>query len=221
MDQIIKIYNPLGSKFSKLSNRAKHIMEIKGEDWKSVDHYVFANLLKNPIYRLKLKNISTAEDELKLFKTQKYIDKFGKGPKVNPSMKEQTPLQIEYSKLYDQTFKDTLWEAYTNAYIQKFETFPDLSELLISTGDSKLLFRNSNTLIGIDDQGNGENIIGKVLENIRYRFKNAIKKTHKEQIQKDINAFIYKIYATGSIIKNLLYKGENIDRYNDMTYDDS
>ena len=220
MDQIIKIYNPLENKFGRLSNNAKHIMDINGEDWKSVDHYVFSNLLKNPIYRLKIKNTPTLEDSLKSFKTEKLFFEIGEGPKgPRPIQSKQISLQEQYSKLYNQTVNDTLWESYTNAYIKKFEQSPELSEILLSTGDSKLLFRN-NIIIGVDEYGNGENIVGKVLENIRYRFKNNADKALKEQIQRDRDAFIYKIYASGSILKNLLYKGEDIDNYKNMTYDD-
>ena len=144
MQEPLKIYNPSGA-FGKLSNQSKKLIDINGEKWKTVSNYIYANLLKNPIYRLNIKNVD------------------------NPSK-----LYNEYTKLYKKSINDTLWDAYSIGYSYLCDKNPGLAKTLLETGEASLTYRSNNVLIGMNNEGRGENIIGKVLENLRYRIKNLI-----------------------------------------------
>ena len=190
MQQPIKVYKPSGS-FGKLSNQYKKLIDINGEKWKTVSNYVYANLLKNPIYRLNIKNVD-------------YPDK----------------LYNEYTKMYKKSINDTLWDAYSIGYAHLCDKNPVLSKTLLQTGQSNLIYRSDNILIGVNSEGKGDNIIGKVLENLRYRIKNTLAKQRKEELKDKRNDKLYKAYITYVYLKDLLYAGNNLNEFEDMTFKD-
>ena len=152
-----QIYQPTGV-FGKLSNQYIKLIDINGEKWKTVSNYIYANLLKNPIYRLTIKNID------------------------NPNK-----LYDEYINLYKKSINDTLWDSYSIGYAHLCDKNPEIAKTLLETGETSLIYKSNNILIGVNNEGKGENIIGKVLENLRYRIKNTLDKQIKEELKAEKN----------------------------------
>ena len=183
MAHTINIYDPKAGKFGPLSNLHVNTLLIEGEIWRSPQNYIYTNLLKNKLYKEQVKNVK---------KTSKVYD--------------------IYKKMYDKTIADTLFEGYFNGYKSLLEKTPELSAKLIQTGDKKLVYRSENTLIG-SNKNVGKNIIGTVLESLRYRIKNILAKKSEEEK-------LYKIYIAYSFLKNQLYKHKNIDQFLGKDFED-
>jgi len=183
MAHTINIYDPKADKFGPLSNLQVNTLLIEGEIWRSPQNYIYTNLLKNKLYKEQVKNVK---------KTSKVYD--------------------IYKKMYDKTISDTLFEGYFNGYKSLLEKNPELSAKLIQAGDKKLVYRSENTLIG-SNKNVGKNIIGTVLESLRYRIKNILSKKSEEEK-------LYKIYIAYSFLKNQLYKHKNIDQFLGKDFED-
>ena len=54
MADTIKIYNPKDIPFGQLSNNYRHQMKIDGKNWFYVTSYIYANMLKNDMYKEKV-----------------------------------------------------------------------------------------------------------------------------------------------------------------------
>jgi len=67
MSSPVEIYDGYAVPFGMLSNNAYQFMEIDREVWKSVTHYIYANLLTTPTYSTLLKNTSTPRKVRKEF----------------------------------------------------------------------------------------------------------------------------------------------------------
>ena len=185
-----QIYQPTGV-FGKLSNQYIKLIDINGEKWKTVSNYIYANLLKNPIYRLTIKNID------------------------NPNK-----LYDEYINLYKKSINDTLWDSYSIGYAHLCDKNPEMAKTLLETGETSLIYKSNNILIGVNNEGKGENIIGKVLENLRYRIKNTLDKQLKEELKNKRNDKLYNAYITYVYLKDLLYEGNNLNEFEDMSFKD-
>ena len=176
MANTINIYDPKADKYGPLSNLERKSLEIEGQIWTSPQNYIYTNLLKNKLYKQQVKNVK---------KTSKVYDIF--------------------KKMYDKTISETLFEGYFNGYKSLLEKTPELSAKLLQTGDKKIVYRSENTLIG-SNKNVGKNIIGTVLESLRYRIKNILdKKSEQEKL--------YKIYIAYNFLKDLLYDHKNIDQF--------
>ena len=176
MANTINIYDPKADKYGPLSNLERKSLEIEGQLWTSPQNYIYTNLLKNKLYKQQVKNVK---------KTSKVYDIF--------------------KKMYDKTISETLFEGYFNGYKSLLEKNPELSAKLLQTGDKKIVYRSQNTLIG-SNKNVGKNIIGTVLESLRYRIKNILdKKSEQEKL--------YKIYIAYNFLKDLLYDHKNIDQF--------
>ena len=176
MAHTINIYDPKDGKFGPLSNLHLNTLEIEGETWRSPQNYIYANLLKNKLYKEQVKNVK---------KTSKVYD--------------------IYKKMYDKSIDEALFEGYFNGYKSLLEKNPELSAKLLQAGDKKIVYRSENTLIG-SNKNVGKNIIGTVLESLRYRIKNILSK--KSQQEK-----LYKIYIAYNFLKDLLYDHKNIEQF--------
>src|SRR5258708_7634615 len=60
-EEVIKVFNPKDMPFGLLSNNYEFPIYIKNVEWKTVSHYVYANMLKTFAYKTVVKNSSIAE----------------------------------------------------------------------------------------------------------------------------------------------------------------
>ena len=92
---------------------------------------------------------------------------------------------------------------------------PKISETLLATGNVPIIYQNNNdTFLGVNNEGNGENIVGKTLMQIRYQLthQKLLKNSEKEEEEK--HTLIYNIYLAYSILYEEMYKNrKNLKEY--------
>jgi predicted NAD-dependent protein-ADP-ribosyltransferase YbiA (DUF1768 family) len=86
---VIKLFDPNNNPYGELSNVSNHSMEIDGETWKTVSHYVYAMMLSTPAYRDRVRNAETKTifDEYTHFLSKIEIDVVSKA--LTDSLKEK------------------------------------------------------------------------------------------------------------------------------------
>lgn len=125
------------------SNWAPYPIELEGETWKSSEHYYqFKKFEKtDPQYALRIKNAPTAE-EAKIL-----------------SMEND-----HYPVYWDNIKVDVL----RKAVMIKFQSYPELEDLLLSTGDEELIEANQDDAFwGEGKDGSGKNMMGRILMETR------------------------------------------------------
>lgn len=130
------------------SNMASYPIEIDGELWKSSEHYYqFKKFEKTDLeYAQKIKNAPTPKDAKIL------------------SMKNDN---------YPAYWNDIKVEVLQVAVMKKFESYSQLENLLLSTGDEELIEANPDDYFwGEGKDGSGQNMMGKILMETREYLRN-------------------------------------------------
>ena len=130
------------------SNLAPYPIELEGRIWPSTEHYY------------QFKKFEQADPE--------YAQKI---------LEAQTPKEVKKLSMQNDR-RSPGWEEnkvtiLKTAIIKKFETYPALRTLLLSTGDEELIEANPDDYFwGEGADGTGQNVMGKMLMEIR----NVLKK---------------------------------------------
>lgn len=125
------------------SNLAPYPIELDGEVWKSTEHYYQFRKFErsDPAYAQRIKEAPTPRDA-KILSLQ----------------------NNNYSKDWDSMKVDLLKEAVR----RKFESYPKLEELLLSTGEEELIEANQDDCFwGEGKDGSGKNMMGRILMEVR------------------------------------------------------
>jgi N-glycosidase YbiA len=125
------------------SNWAPYPIELEGETWKSSEHYYQYKKFEktDPEYALKIKNAPTAREAKILSMENDHYPPYWNDIKVDV-------LQV--------------------AVMKKFESYPHLRDLLLSTGDEELIEANQeDSFWGEGSDGSGKNWMGQILMEIR------------------------------------------------------
>jgi N-glycosidase YbiA len=130
------------------SNLAPYPIELEGKVWGSVEHYFqFKKYEKtDPQYARKIRNAATPKDAKKLsLQNDKYP----------PGWEEDS---VNLLKV---------------AVRKKFESYPQLKNLLLSTGDEELIEANPDDYFwGEGKDGSGKNMMGQILMEVRLYLRN-------------------------------------------------
>jgi len=133
-------------KWKDFSNLSLHPIELDNEKWKSVEHYFQFKKYENsdPRFAEKLRKIDSPKEVKKLtLKNKNYLKNW-----------ERVKLSL-----------------LKKAVKKKFETYPELKKLLLSTGNEKLIEANSDdSFWGEGKDGKGKNFMGKILMELRKNF---------------------------------------------------
>jgi hypothetical protein len=130
-------------KWKDFSNLASYPIKIEGELWKSSEHYYqFKKFEKtDPEYAQKIKNASTPKDAKIL------------------SMENDN---------YPAYWNDIKVEVLRVAVMKKFESYSQLENLLLSTGNEELIEANQEDYFwGEGKDGSGKNMMGQILMETR------------------------------------------------------
>lgn len=125
------------------SNLAPYPIELDGEIWKSTEHYYQFKKFErtDPDYAQKIKNAETGKDAKILSVRNK-----------------------NYPKNWEENNVDIL----KTAVRKKFESYKQLENLLLSTGNEKLIEANPKDYFwGEGADGTGKNMMGQILMEIR------------------------------------------------------
>ena len=98
------------------------------------------------------------------------------------------------------------------------EKFKDekVTNLLISTGQVPIFYISNNTFLGMNDKGEGLNLYGKKLMQIRASL--IEKKLEKDKENKE--NLLYKSYTAFSILKSDFENGVNLEKYSGLNIDE-
>jgi predicted NAD-dependent protein-ADP-ribosyltransferase YbiA (DUF1768 family) len=185
----IDIYNPKKEPFGPLSNNYKSNMKIcdssnKCENWLTVSNYIYANMLKN-------------EKHINLLKNFKEFDN----------------IYSTYVKYRNIEEEDVIKTALKKALNVKFQD-PKMSQLLLSTGDTEILYLTDNTFLGKNEERKGQNILGKYLMEIRSNLKVKQKEIETDEEKNNM----YKSFIIYQLLeKNIQFNGDDLSEY---LYDD-
>lgn len=137
----IKFYS-VNDEYGEFSNFAPYGFNLKHKRWNSVEHYFQAQKFKGTGLESKIRKANNPNFAARLGRNRKYkIRRDWESVKVNV-MRE--------------------------AVLAKFQQNPDICDLLINTGDAKLIEHTGNdNFWGDGGDGKGRNMLGRILMQVR------------------------------------------------------
>jgi predicted NAD-dependent protein-ADP-ribosyltransferase YbiA (DUF1768 family) len=124
-----------------------------------------------------------------------------------------------FHELADKEEEDLIVESLLVALPVKFSNI-EIARKLIATGEAPIVYRSSNTKLGVDEKGNGKNIYGKLLMRFRKTLKGKTNLDYRVQGDEKVKEMIYRSYLVKYMLEDYMYKGMDISRFTDMNVDD-
>ena len=186
----INIFDKKNKKFGKLSNNFYLPIEVNNKTWKTVNHYIYSNIVDTPIYKIMIQNSKNPYEAYKSIKQDNYVDNISNI--INDYVSH---------KVNDGEFN---FEIDTTEF-----TYKKFRKELLNTGDKRIIYRSDNSILGIKN-GDGLNLIGKIYEKYRLQMQVEIKNKLEVKKKKDKEQLIYKIYNILVIIDELITKNYDI-----------
>jgi N-glycosidase YbiA len=139
--EIIKFYGT-NEEYGCFSNFADYPIKLKGKSWPTSEHYFQAQ-----------KFVGTKhEEEIRKIKSPMMAAQLGRDRKK--------PLRRDWEKVKDSIMRD--------AVLAKFLQYEELKEILLTTGDAKIIEHTENDRYwGDGGDGKGQNKLGQILMSIR------------------------------------------------------
>ena len=172
---------------NELSNNYRIDLEIEGQKWKNVSHYIYSNLLHNESNKRILKN-------------------------------NLTKISKNFHELSEKENEILIVDALSTALPIKFSNV-ELARKLIATGDKQIVYKSSNKVLGIDDNGQGNNVYGKILMRIRKTLKNKLDLDYKVSNINVNKELIYRSYLVKYFLEDYMYNNMSIERFSNMNVD--
>ena len=136
------MFYSVSDKFGEFSNFAAFPIEISDKTWATSEHYFQAQKFTDSAQIKKIKNAKSPMEAARLGRSRKVA------------------IRKDWEKV-----KDTVMRL---AVKQKFAQHADLTELLLSTGDRKLVEHTVNdNYWGDGGDGTGKNMLGRILMEVR------------------------------------------------------
>lgn len=133
-------------KYGCFSNFAKYGFELDGKFWETSEHYFQAKKFENTIY----------EEEIRKAKSPMDAAIMGRD--------KNKPIRNDWEEVKEDVMK--------KAVLKKFETHSDIKDILISTGEEEIIEKTTNDYYwGCGKLGNGKNMLGKILMDVRKTLK--------------------------------------------------
>jgi N-glycosidase YbiA len=146
--EIIKFYQT-NEEYGCFSNFADYPIELKGKSWPTSEHYFQAQ-----------KFVGTKhEEEIRKINSPMMAAQLGRDRKK--------PLRRDWEKVKDSIMRD--------AVLAKFRQHEDLQEILLATGDAKIIEHTENDRYwGDGGDGKGQNKLGRILMSVRSELRQII-----------------------------------------------
>ena len=146
MEMEIKFYSETG-RYGEFSNFANYPIRLKNKVWKTTEHYFQAQKFEKREYQEKIRTSASPMMAAQLGRSRKERIK----------------------KNWDNIKQNVMYEAVK----AKFTQHPDLKQLLLDTKDAKIIEHTENDdYWGDGGDGNGKNMLGKILMKVREELKN-------------------------------------------------
>lgn len=145
MDEAIFFYTPDGP-HGAFSNFARFGVALDGAWWPTAEHFFQAQKFDDPAFREKIRRVATPKQAAAMGRTR-----------VHPLRADWDTYRVEVMR---------------RVVTAKFETHPSLRELLLSTGNRPLVeSAPGDAFWGTGPDGTGENRLGRLLEELRAKFR--------------------------------------------------
>ncbi|WHY17932.1 NADAR domain-containing protein [Paenibacillus sp. G2S3] len=137
----IRFYK-VNDKYGCFSNFSKHGFELDGKYWPTSEHYFQAQKFVGSIYEEEIRVVESPMDA------------------ANMGRDRDKPLRSDWEEVKDEVMK--------KAVLQKFQTHPDIREILISTSPEEIIEETTGDYYwGCGTKGTGKNVLGKILMEVR------------------------------------------------------
>ncbi len=141
MRTVLRFYS-VGDELGELSNFALFPITVDGERWPTVEHYFQAHKFDDVAYRKRIRQART------------------------PMAAAQ--LGRDRSRKLRKDWESVKVSVMRAAVLAKFTQHPELRELLLATGDAKLVeHTDSDDFWGDGGDGRGKNMLGRILMEVR------------------------------------------------------
>jgi ribA/ribD-fused uncharacterized protein len=147
MAQVVKFYSA-GDEYGCFSNFSAHPVRIGGKLWPTTEHYFQAQKFKEVEYREKIRKANSPMIAARMGRDRK------------------KPLRRDWESVKVGVMRD--------AIRAKFTQHADLREILLSTGDARIVEHTErDSYWGDGGDGSGKNMLGRILMEIRDELKEA------------------------------------------------
>lgn len=144
---IINFYSTKGE-YGCFSNFSRHPVKLKGETWKTTEHYFQAQKFPNTKHETDIRNAPSPRDAADMGRDR------------------SRPLRKDWEQVKDDIMRE--------AVKAKFTQNESLKKTLLSTNDAILVEHTVNDKYwGDGGNGSGKNMLGKILMEIRQELKNG------------------------------------------------
>ena len=183
MVKTIKIFDPKEIPFGALSINYKDNLSINGERYKTVKHYIYANMLKNVLNKKTIQSTNVKE------------------------------LKDEYIKLSMFEILNIVRKALEKAIDSKLSNNEDLINILLETKESPILYVSDDEWVGTGQSGKGMNLAGLYLmQKRRQLLLNFKHQTIDKKKQEREHAF-YEAYVADMLLRTAINDGDDLSEY--------
>jgi ribA/ribD-fused uncharacterized protein len=139
--EVIYFYSP-GALYGEFSNFAPYAIKLDGKRWPTTEHFFQASKFEDPKHR----------DAIRRARTPGIAARMGRSRKK--------PLRRDWEAVKDHVMR--------RAVLAKFTQHPELRDLLLSTGEARLVEHTSRDRYwGDGGDGSGKNMLGRILMEVR------------------------------------------------------
>ena len=230
MSYVIYINTPSDIAYENLTNNYNKNIVIDNNAYPSVTNYILSTMVNENVNKVILQNCEIKGDK-KNINTESMIQQniYNKEKLLSRSLtKEEIDLvetnvarEVEQKKMniyemFDVLLKkeeeDIIYSAIEEAYKHILRDNKIL-EILLNTGNSELYYKSSNLFLGVNESNKGNNIVGKILMQLRHNFNEQI-------IDKTIKNRVYDTYVALKYLENRISNANDIDKFinKDVSY---
>jgi ribA/ribD-fused uncharacterized protein len=145
MEDVIEFYS-VHERYGEFSNFSPYPIHLQGKRWPTSEHYFQAQKFLDPKDQERVRRAKTPSLAARLGRDRRR--------KIRPDWES-----VKVSVMRE-------------AVEAKFRQHPDLQNLLLSTGEARLVERtNKDRFWGAGDDGRGQNMLGRILMDLRRKFR--------------------------------------------------
>lgn len=134
-------------KYGAFSNFSRHPLDLDGLSWPTSEHYFQAQKFTDKAYREKIRATPSPTIAARLGRSRKQ------------------PIRADWDEIRV--------EVMHRVVLAKFKAYPDLRELLLSTGEEEIVEKtNRDDYWGCGADGTGKNALGRILMRVRSELQN-------------------------------------------------
>lgn len=127
-------------------------------------------------------------------------------------LREAQVKQMGIYKVYNKAVKTELFNIISSAVDEGYNTLfkkPELSNVLLGTGNFPIQYESHDPFLGIGKDGNGSNLVGKILMQIRHNLRIKSNEDSHLKNEQDKYTQIYNTYLAYSVLRAEIYTNNN------------